>query len=498
MKVFAASISTETNTFSPAPTGLADFEAVRAGDVADGFRENSALAALHRRTVERGWEFVFTLDAHAQPAGTTVRSAYETLREELLDSLRSHMPVDMVLLPLHGAMVAEGYDDCEGDLVSRVREIVGPDVPIGVELDLHCHLTQALLDVADAVVIFKEYPHTDMADRAEDLFDIIADTAEGKVRPSMAMFDCRMIGMYLTPFEPLRGFVDDMMAAEAAARTTREAGGRDTLLSLSLAHGFPWGDVPDLGCRMLAVTDNDPAGASALAEEWGRRFHDMRREVTLEPQSMKEALDRALSAGSGRPVVVADQADNPGAGASSDSTFVLRELLERGAEGVALAMIWDPIVVHTATAGGVGAKLTLRLGGKMGPASGDPLDVEAEVLAIRKDHTQTWPQTEGELIVDCGDAVALRIGGVDVVVNSKRGQVLSPAVFSNIGLDPLGYRVLVVKSTQHFYAGFKPIASEVIYMGAPGAVAPIMKSIPLERADLFKYPWVESPFEAER
>ncbi len=491
MKVFAATISTETNTFSPAPTGAADFDTHRSQVVADV--DGAAIAALRRRTLSRGWEFTFALQASAQPAGVTVRSAYEDLREEVLDSLRSQLPVDMVLLPLHGAMVAEGYDDCEGDLVSRVRDVVGPDVPIGVELDLHCHLTQTLLDAADAVVIFKEYPHTDMADRAEDLFDIIADAAEGKVRPTMAMFDCRMIGMYLSPFQPVRAFVDDMMEAESSARSTREAGGRDTLLSLSLAHGFPWGDVPDLGCRMLAVTDGDPEGAAALAEQWGRRFHALRREVTLEPVGMQEALDRALAADSG-PVVVADQADNPGGGAPSDSTFVLRELLERGAQGVALAMMWDPIVVHTAMAGGVGARLKLRLGGKMGPASGDPLDVEAEVLAVRPGHTQTWPQTDGELIIDCGDAVALRIGGVDVVVNTKRGQVLSPTVFSNIGLDPLSYRVLVVKSTQHFYAGFAPIASEVIYMGAPGAIAPIMTSIPLQRADLNKYPWVESPF----
>ncbi len=489
MRVFAATISTETNTLSPMPTGLADFEVVRAHEVDGGFRDNSPMEVIRRRTLERGWDFAFALQASAQPAGTTVRSAYESLREEVLDSLRAHMPVDMVLLPLHGAMVAEGYDDCEGDLATKVREIVGPSVPIGVELDLHCHLTQTLLDQADVVVIYKEYPHTDMADRAEELFSMVADTAEGKIKPTMAMFDCRMMGMYLSPFQPLRGFVDDMMAAEAAAR---DEGG--TLLSLSLAHGFPWGDVPDFGCRMLAVTDGDPEGAARLAEDWGRRFHGLRREVTLEPLSMDEALNRALAAPRG-PVVVADQADNPGGGAPSDSTFVLRELLQRGATNVALGMIWDPIAVRVAMSGGEGAKLKLRLGGKMGVASGDPLDVEAEVIGIRPGMTQAWPQTEGDLIVGCGDAVALRIGGVDVIVNDKRGQVFGPQVFSNFGLDPLSYQLLVVKSTQHFYAGFAPIASEVLYMGAPGAVAPIMTGIPLERADLHKYPWVESPFE---
>ncbi len=487
MRVFAGGIVTETNTLSPMPTGLADFEVVRPADVArEGFRDNSSLEALRRLTLERGWEFRFGLTAFAQPAGITVRSAYESLREELLASLESHMPVDMVFLPLHGAMVADGYDDCEADLTQRVRDIVGPDVPIGVELDLHCHLSQELLDAADVVVIFKEYPHTDMADRAIDMFGLIADTAAGKIRPTMAMFDCRMMSLYKTPFEPVRGFVDDMLAAEA----------RGAALSLSLAHGFPWGDVPDFGCRMLAITDDDPAGAQRLAREWGMRFHAMRREVTHHALSMNEALDRALAAHVG-PVVVADQSDNPGGGAPSDATFVLEELLARGAQGVALAMMWDPIVVRVASAAGEGARLSLRLGGKMGPTSGDPLDVQAEVLRVEPRLLQVWPQSEGDLVYECGAAVLLRIGGVDVVVNDKRGQVFSPSVFSNLGLDPLAKRVLVVKSTQHFYGGFAPIASEVIYMGAPGAVAPTMTEIPLVRADLHKYPWVENPFGAE-
>ena len=484
MKVFAASISTETNTFSPMPTGLADFEVVRPAEAeANGLRDNSSLDAIRICTLERGWEFAFGLQAFAQPAGNTVRSAYESLREELLAALRSHLPVDMVFLPLHGAMVADGYDDCEADLTRRVREIVGPGVPIGVELDLHCHLSQALLDAADVVVIFKEYPHTDMADRAVDLFKLIADTAQGKIRPTMALFDCRMMSLYKTPFEPVRGFVDAMLAAEA----------RGEALSLSLAHGFPWGDVPDFGCRMLAVTDDDPAGAERLAREWGMRFHAMRREVTHQPLGLDAALDRALAALSG-PVVVADQSDNPGGGAPSDSTFVLKALLERGAKGVALAMMWDPIAVRVASSAGVGARLALRLGGKMGPASGDPLDLEVEVTRVEPKLTQAWPQTEGELTMQCGAAVALRTGGIDVIVNDKRGQVFGPTVFGNMGIDPLSRRVLVVKSTQHFYAGFAPIAKEIIYMGAQGAVVPVMTEIPLVRADLNKYPWVEAPF----
>lgn len=486
VRVFVGTINTETNTYSPAPTELDDYVVVRAADFARaGFVEEPGLDEIGRLTEERGWELLFGLQAFAQPAGVTTRAAYEQLRDEMIDRLRASSPVDMVFLPLHGAMVAEGYDDCELDMVQRVREVVGPGVPIGVCLDLHCHLSQGLVDACDALVIYKEYPHTDLADRAADLFRLVAGKAAGELNPTMALFDCRMIGIYPTSSVPMRGFVDAMVAAEA----------RGDALSLSLAHGFPWGDVPDMGAKMLAVTDNDPEAAVRLAREWGERFYALRHEVTLDPLTVDEALDRALS-GSDRPagpVVVADQADNPGGGAPSDSTFALRALLYRGATDVALGMMFDPGVVRAASEAGVGSTLRVSLGGKHGEVSGEPVVADATVLSVNPDLQQDWPQASGPMWMRCGAAVALRIGGVDVVVNDLRGQVFGPTVFSNMGLDPLSKRVLVVKSTQHFYAGFGPIASEVIYMGAPGAIAPRMSLIHPTRASTNKYPWVEDP-----
>src|SRR5690606_25569790 len=170
MRVFAGGIETETNTFSPMPTGMADFLVIRAdnwppGPDMHGFA--TPLDVFYKRTIERGWEFVFGLYAMAEPAGTTVGHVYESLRDELLDALKAAMPVDIVFLQMHGAMVAHGYDDCETDMLRRVREIVGPDVKIGVELDLHCDVTQESVDLADAIVIYKEYPHIDVGDRAE-------------------------------------------------------------------------------------------------------------------------------------------------------------------------------------------------------------------------------------------------------------------------------------------------------------------------------------------
>ena len=486
MRVFAGGIETETNTFSPMPTGMADFVVIRAAELDEsgklpGF--GGPCNIFRQRCQERGWEYIFSLFASAQPAGTTVRAVYESLRDELLTALQAAMPVDIVLLPLHGAMVAEGYDDCETDIVERVRDIVGPRAKIGVELDLHCDVTKALIDAVDAVVIFKEYPHIDVNERAEELFTIIADAAEGKTRPTMALFDCRMIGMFLTPYQPMRGFVDEMIAREV------EPG----VLSLSLAHCFPWGDVPTCGAQMLAVTDHDPALAARLAREFGQKFYTMRHEVEPSLQSLDGALDKALAVKEGL-VVVADQADNAGGGAPSDSTFVLRALLERGVSNAALGMMWDPVAVKVAMSAGEGAELDLRLGGKMGPMSGDPLDLRVTVARIIPDMQQLWTQTDGPVPIDCGDSVMLQCRGIDIIVNSKRGQVFSPTVFSNFGIEPRSKRLLVVKSTQHFYAGFAPIADQIIYMAGPGAVAPRMKEIPYQRADLRKYPWIDDPF----
>lgn len=520
MRSFVAGIVTETNTFSPIPTGAADWERVdRPEDIVPG----SALDGFRRRAAAHGDTVVFGLYAFAMPAGPTVRAAYEALRDELLGQLRAAMPVDAVFLPLHGAMVAETYDDAEGDLIERVRALVGPDVKVGVHIDLHCHLTQRMLDPCDALVIYKEYPHTDMAARAEDLYELVRDAHLGRTEPVMGLFDCRFMGIVPTNPQPMRGFVDAMLAAEGA----------DGVLSLSLGHGFPWGDVPDSGARMLAIVDGKQvpgdarAHAARVAESWGRRFFDLRHEVAVRPLPLDAALDRALAAPRG-PVVVADQADNAGGGAPSDSTFVLRRLLERGVAGAALGMMWDPVVVHLAKSAGVGARLAVRLGGKMGPTSGDPLDLDVTVAGIRDGLVQMWPQVDGSLASPAGDCVHLRVhgfagrpasageppssggeppssggeppssgGDVDVVVTTRRGQVLGIEVFTAFGIDLAERRLVVVKSIQHFYAAFAPVAAEVVYMAAPGAVAPIMETIPLVRADLRKFPWVEDPF-AER
>ena len=267
MRVFSATLATETNTFAPMPTGMSSFRErgyCKAGEHPDHMSFFAGpLWAARQRGKPLGWTLIEGMVAGAQPSGTTTRAAYEALRDELLADLQAALPVDMVLLGLHGAMVADGYDDCEGDLLQRVRAIVGPKVVVGAELDPHNHLSEAMVNNADVLVAFKEYPHTDILERALELVDLCVAKHEGRIAPVASVVDCEMIVTMHTSRDPARAFVDRIMALE----------GQDGILSISIAHGFAWGDVPDMGTKVLVYSDAGDArrqgrGAGATA---GRR-----------------------------------------------------------------------------------------------------------------------------------------------------------------------------------------------------------------------------------
>ena len=390
MKIFSAYLATETNTFAAAPTGRRSFEeyGLYRGDAGTRVPEGSGmlLRCLRDAAEAEGHEVVESVAAFAQPSGRTIRSVYEELRDQILDDLRAAMPVQVVQLFLHGAMVAEGYDDCEGDLLARVRAIVGPQVAVGAELDLHCHFSELMRASADALIAFKEYPHIDGRERALELYRILIDTAQGRVRPTTAVFDCRMVGIWHTTKEPMAGFVKRMQSFE----------GHDRVLSVSLGHGFAWGDVADNGAKLWVITDNDAAGAARLAEQLGREFWALREGTLAVPLSVEAALDRVMAVDDGRPVILADIADNAGGGAPADSTFILQAVLARGIRNAVLGPYWDLGAVQICRDAGAGAVIDLRVGGKCGPSSGTPVDLRVTVRAVLEQHSQDvfgmrWP-----------------------------------------------------------------------------------------------------------
>ena len=484
MRVFIACLGTETNTFSSLPTGEQTYRdtAVFDGD-ATRHAPNPFSLPMHiwrKRAEAEGHEVVEGLCAFAQPAGRTIRRVYEDYRNRILEQAQAAMPLDLVLVNMHGAMVAEGYDDCEGDLLAGLRAVVGPDAVIGGELDLHCHITPLMLEAATALITYKEYPHIDIGERAKDLFRLCHDAARGRTAPVMAAHDCRMISMWRTTSEPMRAFVADM----------KEREGKDGILAVSFGHGFPWGDVAEVGAKTLVVADGDADKAAALAADLGARLWAMREETRPTAVGIDEAIDRALAV-VGRPIVLADVSDNAGGGAPSDSTFILERLIARGVGDVASGLYWDPVAVRFCTEAGEGALLRLRIGGKCGPDSGDPVDLAVTVKRIVTGAAQTFGAARNRI----GDAVWVRAeGGLDLVLNTVRTQVFHPDAFTAVGLNPAARKIVVVKSTQHFHAGFAPIAQEILYVAAPGAIAPDFAAIPYTKLAKPYWPRVTDPW----
>ncbi len=471
MRVFTGSLATETNTFGPMPTGLSSFQD-RGYFPAGTHPAQLTLFAgplwvLREVAPAKGWTVVEGMVAGAQPSGTVTRAAYESLRDELLADLRAALPVDMVLLGLHGAMVADGYDDCEGDLLARVRAIVGPDVVLGAEFDPHVHLTPAMTSNADVLVGFKEYPHTDIVERARELVTLCEAKAQSRIRPICAVADCRMFVPVHTTRDPAKAFVQRMQALE----------GRDGVLSISLGHGFSLGDVPGMGMKVLVYTDGDQAKADALALQLAHEVIAMRDRLAVPYPDIDTALDQAL-AFDGGPVVLADRADNPGSGAAGDSTFILRRLVERGITNAAVGPMWDPVAVRIATDAGLGARLALRIGGKVSAASGDPIDLDCTVKGLQPNLVMTGLSGAP---VAVGDAALVEANGIDIVLITVRNQAMGTDVFTQLGCDLAGRKIIVVKSAQHFYASFMKIGRHVVYVGAPGAATPHLSTLPYRK-----------------
>lgn len=485
MKYFIAQFATETNTFAPSPTGWGGYRELGI------YRGNAStlaplgagmlLAELRRIAEADGHEVIESICASAHPLGPTARNVYETLRDQILEDLATAMPVGAVQLALHGAMVAEGYDDCEGDLLARIRALVGSKTPIGVELDLHCHFTKLMREQADVIICFKEYPHIDAIDRARELYRIVVDTAAGVVRPTTGVADCRMVGLWHTTREPMIGFVKRMQRLE----------GQDGILAVSFGHGFAWGDVPESGAKVWVVTDDDQVKANAIAAELAGEIWSMRDATKPQHVDMDGALTRA-EAIDGGPIILADIADNPGGGAAGDSTFILRRIIERGVKNYAIGCLWDPGAVQICKDAGEGADINLRLGGKCGPGSGDPLDLRVTVKKVLAAHSQTaWGMS-----VPFGTGVWLRTadGTGDIVATAQRCQVYGRDAFTGLGVDLESKKLVIVKSAQHFFSAFAPIAKDVIYVSTPGVVAWDFATIPYRRRDLNFWPRVEDPF----
>jgi microcystin degradation protein MlrC len=472
MRIFAASLATETNTFAPLPTDRAAFEA--AFYCPPGMHPatptlcSAPMVAAREIAAAHGHTLIEGTATWAEPAGLVGRAAYVSLRDEILDQLRAALPIDVALFGLHGAMVADGYDDCEGDLLAHARAIAGPDCVIGAELDLHAHLSQQMVRAATIIVAFKEFPHTDFLARGRDLARLCIAAAEGRISPVAGVFDMRTIGGgFMTSRQPGRAFVDRLLAME-------EQGG---ILSISPIHGFQAADVYDCGSKMLVYADGDAALAARVAEQLGREVLGWGTAAAV-PHFRPAAAIAEARRMKGAPIVLADRWDNPGGGVAGDGTVMIHTLLAHPDLPAAVGALWDPQAAAFAIAAGPGATLPLRFGGKANFQSGTPVDATVTVRAATRDlripFEQSW--------VSLGPAAAVTVNGhLDVVLASGRAQTFSPAVFTDLGIDLAGKKVVVVKSSNHFHAAFAPIAAGVLYLDCGGPYPADPRAIPYRK-----------------
>ena len=469
MRIAIAGILHETSTCVDSPTSMEQFEfdrgVIRGADVLERFRGTNVCTGGFIEGAERfGFQLVPLLRASAFPNGLIVREDYESLKQEALNRLeqaeRDGGPVDGVLLDLHGAMVIDGIDDGDGDVIEAFRNYLGPDRPIVVTQDLHGNHTRARVAAADALVGFDTFPHVDMAERGVESAEIIARTVRGEISPRGAI---RQLPLFWATIRQVTALppMDDVL------RRVHEIESRPGIISATIATGFPWADVPEAGTSVIVVADGDDKLAQRAADELGDWIWQQRQQWYAPPVTVREGIQRGEANGE-YPIILADHADNTGGGSPGDSTEVLQTFLDLNLDDALILYLVDHDVVAQAHRAGVGNRLEISLGGKSSPVQGRPVLAEAEVVAISDGaFAYDGPMFAG-LTGSMGVSAWLRIKGVSVVVVTAREQPFGMAFARSLGIDCAKMKYISVKSAAHFRAAFGPIAGSIHNIDAAG------------------------------
>lgn len=489
MRIACGGVQHETNTFSITPTTLADFE--RDSGCGADFDGGETIVTLYRNTgtiqggyldaaAEQGVELLSLLSAHAQPSGVVTKETFDTLLGTFLKRLEAVMPVDGVVLDLHGAMVAEEHEDAEGAFVAAVRELVGAEIPIIVTLDLHANITQQMAELCNCIVGFDTYPHVDMRERGREAVELLVRTIKGEVHPKQAYRQLPLLTMppmQCTLREPMQSFMQSVFEME------QEPG----ILTATVSMGFPFADIRDAGVSVLVTADGDQELADRKADELANRLWNMRDALQPKLTTIEETMRFTNEEAEGL-VIFADGSDNPGGGAPCDGTVALRAMIEADFQGGIVGILHDPETVEQAHAAGVGAVIDARIGGKTDDRHGTPVETKAYVKTLSDGKfIHRGPMRQG-FPGDFGRMAALVIGGVEVVVSTNRTQLLDTEMLRIVGIMPETRRLLVVKSAVHFRADLGPLASDIFDADTPGIHRPDFVNFDYQKVRRLIYP----------
>jgi microcystin degradation protein MlrC len=483
MRIAIGGFLHESHSFAPKPTTWADFlepggwpPVQRAATLIGALRDTAVPSAGAIRAAEEAGVALVPLSwGFANPAGPVTGEAFERLAAMIFHDLHLALeegPIQGLYLDLHGAMVADGFPDAEGELLRRARAMLGPGVPIAASLDPHCNLTAAMVRHADLLVPFRTYPHVDMKEAgARAMALLLARIARGA--PFTKAF--RQLD-YLIPITSQCTLVPPMSEVMAARQKIAAQRGA---AELALCFGFPYADFADCGCALVAygvTQEAADAAADALLRELKLREHDFAQPILEAKEAVAEAI--RLSQGAGKPVVLADTQDNPGGGGHGDTTGLLAELLAQRAEGAVLGLINDAESAAACHAAGEGEGVTLSLGGK---SDGVPLEVTARVIRLSDGRFLCTGPMAGGNLAELGPTALIGIGGVAVIVTSRKMQAYDQALFRHLGVEPARQKILALKSSVHFRADFQPIAGAVLVAAAPGPVLADPATLPFRQ-----------------
>jgi len=499
MRIAALGIFHETNTFQSVKTDyelFEEFEFLRGSEIVDRHAKSKFTLGGYIQAAEK-FEFDLAplLFAFAGPTGTVTKNAFDRISEEMIDLLKQNGPWDGVLLAQHGGGVTEEYPDMDGEVSRRVREVVGPDTPVVMTLDLHCNITESQVANTDAIVAFRTNPHLDAVDRAVEASEVLVKTIRREVRPVQHLVQVPMminIVKQPTAFGPMKEIMDDV--EEVLAKTG--------ILSVTCGQGFPYADVYQMGVSFLVVTDGDAAFAKEQANWLARRAWDRRAELQNDSPSVQESISRAVNAPSyEKPTVIMDVGDNVGGGGTADSTHLLAEAIRQGLNGEKslLLSLFDPVAVQACISAGIGSTITLKVGAGTDHLHGEPVEVTGNVRAITDGKFEEPKPTHGGLrFFDYGPSVALDTDdGHTIVLHTVRGiGNMSREQYYSIGISPEQYRVIICKGTVSPRAAYEPIAREIIMANSPGVTSADMSSFSFKNRRTPLYPFEpEAKFE---
>jgi microcystin degradation protein MlrC len=463
MRILVGGIYHESHSFSNVPTDIEAFKKVlllEADESVEKLRgTTSEMAGFIEGAEKFAFEMIPTLWAWGVSTGPVQSDTLDYLLDVVRQSLGKTGKVDGVLFALHGAMVAENAPDGDGYILSRLRELVGAEIPIVITLDLHANISKQMVEIADAIVGYDTYPHVDQVERGLEAAELLVKIIRGEIKPEMALEKPAIVSVphkQLTDAQPMK----ELLAI--AHRVESE----DKVLSVTIAGGFAYSDVPEIGMSVIVITDNDSELARKYAKQIARRVSELKEDFAVNLPDVSEAVRRAIESNH-HPVILADVGDNIGAGTPGDSTFILRELFEQQAAG-AVVIIADEASVEKAIKAGVGQTVELLVGGKTDEFHGEPVRLTGRVKLISDGVFRNRGHMRDGIVENMGRTAVIESEGVKIVLTEIKMPPWNLEQLRSVGISPENEKIIALKSAVAFRAAYESVAGEIIEVNSPG------------------------------